>query len=344
MLSATMKYNHMPRAEYAQSRGWANMTAVIRIVTTYCICIVGIMSSPAWSQDTYPSKPIRMVVAFAPGGATDIVGRAFGKELEQLLGQPIVIDNRSGATGRIGSEIVARARPDGYTLILALTSTHAVLPALSSNMPYDAVKDFSGVIKIGEAPLTLIASSTLPFSTVRELVTYAKSNPGKLTYASSGIGSLLHLAGELFAQVADISIVHVPYKGSGTVLADMISGRVDIMFMPTPAPALETKRIKAIGITSRQRSASAPNLPTLSEGGVSGFFVTSWIGVMAPAGTPRPVIHKVNELGNQVLARPALRKRLGELSYEAIGGTPEAFEAAIRDDIAQFRKLNIKLE
>jgi tripartite-type tricarboxylate transporter receptor subunit TctC len=302
------------------------------------------MGTAAWSQDPYPSKPVRLIVPFAAGGATDVVGRLFGKELGDVLGQPVVIENRVGATGRIGAEAVARSKPDGYTLLLATTSTHAVLPALSASMTYDAVKDFTRVIKIGETPVILVASTALPFGTVQELVAYAKKNPGKLTYASSGIGSILHLAGELFARSADISMLHVPYKGDAPALVDMGAGTVDIMFSPTPGPGLATKRVKAIASASKGRNPLMPDLPTVSEGGIPDFALASWIGMMAPAGTLDAVVRRLNRVGNDILARPDFRKRLADLNYIPVAGSTEAFDEAQKADIARFKSLNIKLD
>lgn len=316
----------------------------LRSFTAAGFALLASTISCAHAQDSYPSKPIRLVVPYPGGGASDVLTRVFAQELAAKLGQTIVIDNRAGANGRIGTEIVAHSRPDGYTVLAAVSSAHVVAPALSSNVSFDPVKDFSGVIKFGDSIQTLMARNSLPASTMKEFIAYAKSNPGKVTCASAGVGSLGHLTCELLRQAAGIDLVHVPYRGGAPALVDLMAGAVDILVTATARPTIEAKKAKVLGITSLQRSTSTPDWPTIAEAGLPGFNITSWVGMVVPAGTPRAVIRRLNELGNQVLAMPAIRKRLDELGYEPAGGTPEAFDADIRSNIARFKKLNIKLD
>lgn len=324
--------------------GKARRSALAAALLCVGPAILGGATVPARAQEGYPSKPIRLVVPYPAGGASDLPIRVLAPELAAKLGQTIVVDNRAGANGRIGSEIVARSRADGYTLLAAVISAHAVAPALSSNVPFDPLKDFAATIKFVTSVQTLIARNSLPVSSVAELIAYAKKNPGKISFASAGIGSLGHLASELLKQAAGIDVVHVPYKGGAPAMADLMSGFVDILITASARPAVEAKKVKLLGVASLQRTSSAPDWPTIAESGVPGFEITSWIGIVVPAGTPRAIIQRLNELGNQVLAVPAVRKRLDELGFEPAGGTPEAFDATIRNDIARFKKLNIKLD
>ena len=295
--------------------------------------------SDARAQEGYPSKPVRLVVPYPGGGASDVLTRVFAQALAAKLGQTIV-----GANGRIGTEIVAHARPDGHTLLAAVSSAHVVAPALSSNISFDPLKDFSGVIKFGDSIQTLMARNSLPASSMKELIAYAKNNPGKITCASAGVGSIGHLTCELLTQTAGIQMVHVPYRGGAPALVDLMAGAVDILVTATARPAIEAKKARVLGITSLQRSSSTPDWPTIAEAGLPGFNITSWVGLVVPAGTPRAIVQRLNALGNQVLAMPAIRKRLDELGYVPAGGTPEAFDADIENSIARFKKLGIKLD
>jgi tripartite-type tricarboxylate transporter receptor subunit TctC len=212
------------------------------------------------------------------------------------------------------------------------------------DLPYDPLKDFVPVIKIGDSVQTLVARNSLPASSVRELIAYAKKNPGKVTYASSGVGSIAHVAGELFRQQAGVDLVHVPYKGDAPAMNDVVAGFADIVFTPQAKPLVDAKKVKVLGVASAKRTAANPEWPTIAESGLPGFDLTSWVGIMAPAGTPREVVAKLNQVADGVIRAPAMRKRFEDIGYEPAGGSPEAFAAAIRNDIARFKKLDIKLE
>ncbi len=297
-------------------------------------------SGPAPAQQSYPDRPIRLIVAFPPGGTADLVSRVFAQELAKKLGQSIVVENRPGAAGRIGAEAVMRSPADGYTLITAVTSSHGIAPALSKTFPYDPVKDFASVIKLGGSPMALVARNGFPASTAGELVAYAKANPGKINFASTGPGSFSHLAGELLKQAAGIDMTHVPYKGDSDAIKDMISEVVDIFFTPVARPQVEGKLIKVIGVAAAKRTSATPAWPTIAESGGPDLILASWTGIMAPAGTPREIIARLNALGNEVLALPAVRQRFGELAYEPGGGTPEAFAAEVGNEVSRLRRLN----
>jgi tripartite-type tricarboxylate transporter receptor subunit TctC len=295
---------------------------------------------PLAAQQAYPSRPIRLIVAFPPGGTADLVSRVFAQEMTNRLGQPIVVENRPGAAGRIGAEAVMRSAPDGYTLITAVTSSHGIAPALVKNFPYDPVKDFASVIKLGGSPMALVARNNFPASTAGELVAYARANPGKVNFASTGPGSFSHLAGELLKQAAGIEMTQVPYKGDSDAIKDLISGTMDIFFTPVARPQVEGKLIKVIGIAAPRRADATPDWPTLAETGGPALTLASWTGIMAPAGTPRAIVEQLNARGNEVLALATVRKRYGELAYEPGGGTPEAFAAEINNEVTRLRRLN----
>jgi len=327
----------------------------VRIATIVFTAALAACVDGAAAQDpstgpvpAYPSKPVRLVLPGPPGGAADLTARTLAEPMSRKLGQPIVIDNRPGASGAIGSELVARSSPDGYTLAFVLISSHAVFPALAAKPSYDPLRDFAAVIRVADCPQTLVASNSAPFSNVAELIAYAKRNPGKIDYASAGTGSISHLAGEMLRLAADIDIVHVPYKGDALALNDVMAGVVHIYFTPAARPAVEAKRVKLLGVGSPGRWPATPDWPTLSESGLPGFQMVGWNGVMAPAGTPRAIVERLNLLGNEALAAPEVKKRLGELSCAAAGGPPEVFEATIRGDLARFRRLresaNLRLE
>ena len=297
----------------------------------------------ASAQDNYPSRPVRLVVPYPPGGTADLVSRVFAQELSNKLGQPIVIENRGGATGRVGSEAVMRSAPDGYTLLTAVISSHGIAPALSKSYPFDPTKDFVPVIKMGGSPVTLIARRNFPASTVGELIAFAKANPGKVNFASAGPGSVAHLAAELLKQAAGIEMTHVPYRGDAPAVNDLMSETVDLYFAPVGWPIVQGGRVKLMGTASPQRSPLTPDWPTLSETGAPGFVLVSWTGIMAPAGTPPEIVRKLNALGNEVLAMPAVRKRFADMAYDTGGGSPADFGADIKNDLDRFRHLNEKL-
>ena len=280
----------------------------------------------------YPNKPLRLIVPFAPGGSTDIFARLIAERAQAPLGQPVVVDNRAGAAGNIGAEAVVRSAPDGYTLLMATTGVMAINNALYKNMTYDAAKDLEPVVYVASITNVLIVPPDLPAKNVAELIAMAKKEPGKLTFASSGAGASTHMSAELFKSMTGTDILHVPYKGSGPALPDLMSGRVSMMFENAPGavPHIKAGKVRALAQTGLKRSPAMPDVPTLAESGVPGYESLSWSGIAVPAGTPRAVIERLNKDLNAVLAMPEMRQKLGEQGAESIGGPPEAFAAHIR--------------
>ena len=288
----------------------------------------------------YPSKPVRWVVPFTPGASNDIIGRLVAGKLTQSLGQQFVIDNRGGAGGLVGAETVARAQPDGYTLVLTNPGPNVNSVLLAKNPPY-RIDDFSHIIFIGYAPLILFSHPGFPPRNPKEMVDYVKANPGKVSWGSSGIGSSLHIALALFQAATQVQLVHVPYKGSAPALTDVVGGQIQGLYSTTVTAEaqLKSQRVKAIGIASAKRSPLLPEVPTLAESGIKDAEALVWFGMSAPAKTPRPIIDKLNHEVNRVLGLPDVKARLDQLGLEVQGGTPEAFDAFIRSEVAKINKL-----
>ena len=288
--------------------------------------------------ETWPTRPIRFIVPFAPGGGGDVVGRIIGQRMSDQLGKPLVIDNRAGGGGTLGCELAAKAAPDGYTLLLGNVGPIAVGPALYPKLAYDPVRDFAPVTMIASFPNLLVANPGLPFKTVPELVAYAKSRPGTLNFASAGAGTSTHLAGELFKSVAGIDVVHVPYKGGAAAMTDIIAGQVAYYFgtMPSSMPLAKAGKLRALAVTSLTRSPAAPEVPTIAESGYPKFETAAWYGLMFPAGTPREIIAKMNSAMLVVLALPDIRERLVHEGSEPMGSTPTQFGAYIKAEIAKW--------
>jgi tripartite-type tricarboxylate transporter receptor subunit TctC len=289
--------------------------------------------------DDYPSRPIRLVVPFPPGGAVDPVARTIAQALGARLGQPLVILNRGGAGGSLGADEVAKSQPDGYTLLLA-NSTMAHMPALYRKLPFDPVKDFDEIIVAAEGFFVLAVNPTVPAHSVAELIAYAKANPGKVTYGSAGIGSLIHLAGELFKRAAGVDILHVPYKGAGPAITDLAGGQIAMMFGPAVSilPLAKAGKIRALAVTSAKRATFAPDLPSVAET-VPGFDIVGWYGLAAPTGTPKSDISKLNSETNRALQSADLGARLHELTYEPVGGTPDEASARMKAGVAHWTKI-----
>ena len=288
----------------------------------------------------YPAKAITIVVPFAPGGSNDIVARAIGQKLNEDWGQPVVVDNRPGAGGVIGSEFVARAAPDGYTLLL-VSSTFTINPAVKTNLPFDVAKDFTPVARIGQSPLLLAASNSFPASSVGELIALAKAKPGSINYASAGPGSINQIAAELLALSAGIKLTHVPYRGGALAINDLVGGHVDIYVssMPQILQIVRNGQAKALAVTSTQRSPSLPDTPTMRESGVPGYEASSWWGIVAPAGTPPDVVEALNNEINKALSTEQMIKFLTSEGAEAMPGTPKQFDELITSEIARWRKV-----
>jgi tripartite-type tricarboxylate transporter receptor subunit TctC len=300
-----------------------------------------VLASSAQAQERYPSRPLRIVVPFAPGGSTDIFARLVDEQLSAVLGQGVVIENRGGAGGNIGADAVAKSAPDGYTLLMATTGVMAINNALYKSMAYDAAKDFEPVVFIASITNVLIVPPDLPARTVAELVALAKSQPGGLSFASSGAGSSTHMSAELFKTLTGTDILHIPYKGSGQALPDLISGRVSMMFenMPGAVSHIKAGKVRALAVTGLRRTAAMPELPTVAESGVPGYESLSWSGLAAPAGTAREIIQKINRETAAILAMPEMRAKLGEQGGEAIGGSPERFAEHIRAEREKWGRL-----
>jgi tripartite-type tricarboxylate transporter receptor subunit TctC len=291
------------------------------------------------SGSAYPSRPIRLLVGFSPGGATDVVARILGKKLSEAWGQQVVIDNRSGAAGIVATEITAKANPDGYTLLF-VSSSFAIQPSVTPKLPYDSLRDFSPITLAVSAPYLLIVNPTLEAKSVRELIDVAKARPGQISCATAGPGSALHLAAELFSSMAGIDIVYVPYKGA-VGITDLLAGHVQMAFagLPQSLPHTRSGRLRALAVTTPARSAVLPEIPTLAEAGVPGYDVTVWYGMIAPARTPRAVIGKLHSGVANALKAPDVRQILTELGIDPVGSTPDQFAVTIRHDLEKWLQM-----
>ena len=293
------------------------------------------------AQD-FPVKPIRMLVGFAPGGGTDVVARILAPKLTEMWGQQIVIDNRAGATGTIAAGFVAQAPPDGYTLLMGHASTNTIAPNLYAKVPFDPVKDFAPVTLAGSVPQMISVHPSVPARSLQELIALAKSNPGQLTTPSSGYGSMSHIAGEVFMQMTGTKLVHVPFKGAGLSVQELIAGQVKVSFDTTPAvmPFVKTGRLRALAVAAPKRLASLPDVPAASEAGVPGFVMSSWYGVFAPARTPPAVVRTINAAVNRAQDLPDVKERMDQLGADdARTPTPEAFATMVKADLARYAKV-----
>ncbi len=292
-------------------------------------------------DDGYPNKPVRIVVPFAAGGSTDIVARLLADKLTAEFKQPFVVDNRAGAGGNIGADAVAKAPADGYTLLMATTGILSINGYLYNNMSYDALRDFAPVSYTSLITNILVVSPKIPVRSVSELVALAKSKPGVLNFASSGVGSSTHLSGELFKAMAGINILHVPYRGSSQALTDVISGQVTMTFDNAPSSIgfIQQGKLRALAVTSTKRLPNLPEVPTMDEAGIKGYESLSWSGIVAPAATPKPVIAKLNQAIDRILKTEEIKRRLAGLGVEPVGGPPEAFVRHIRSESDKWGKL-----
>jgi tripartite-type tricarboxylate transporter receptor subunit TctC len=283
---------------------------------------------------TYPSRVITLVIPFAPGGSTTIVGRGVADKMGELLGEKIVVDNRPGAGGTVGTKAVAKSEPDGYTLVLGYTGTLAIGPSLYKNVGYDPRKDFAPIGMIGNAPNSLVVNPSFPAKTVAELIAYAKANPGKVNFGSAGAGTASHITGEYFARAAGITLVHVPYKGTGPAMTDLLGGHIPMAFAPIPASHanIAAGTLRGLAVTSTTRSSLLPDVPTIAESALPGFDASLYYGLAAPAGTPRPIIDKLNKALREALASDVVKKQLGIDGTEITPGTPEDYAEFIDKD------------
>jgi tripartite-type tricarboxylate transporter receptor subunit TctC len=297
-------------------------------------------SSPALAE-VYPDNPVRVVVAYAPGGGADIIARLISQKLSERLGQQFVIFNSSGAGGAIGAGVAAHAKPDGYTLLLGQTAEMAILPNLMSNLQYDPVKDFTPIAQVTAYPYVIAVNKDLPVHSLLELIAYARAHPGELNYGTPGIGSSAHLAVELFAHHVGIKLTHVPFRGSGPAIVAAISGVIQVIFgdAASTTPQVAAGQLRALAVTASKRSPKLPDVPTVAEAGVSGYEVAAWHGYFAPVGVKPEILEKLNHEINEILKDPAMRDRLAQEGIEAVGGTPEAFAAHLRDELTQWGEI-----
>lgn len=308
------------------------MKITLKSLFKSALLATAVLGTSVSAATDYPTKPIRLVVPFSAGGTSDFLARTVAEKLGENLDTTVIVDNRPGAGGNIGSNIVAKADPDGYTLVLGTVGTHSINDSVYKEMPYDAVKDFAPISLIAAVPNILVANPSVKANSVQELIALAKSNPGAITFASSGNGSSIHLSGEMFKSLAGVDMLHVPYKGSGPAVIDLLGGQVDIMFdnMPSALPHVREGKLKALAVTPSERSQAAPELPTIAEAGVEGYSAAAWFGLLAPAGTPQDVVNKLNAEMVKILAMPDVKERLAGQGAEAVSTSPEEFAEYIK--------------
>ena len=305
-----------------------------------CALAAFAISAAAHAQ-VYPVKPIRMIVAYPPGGGTDIVGRTLAQKLGESLGQGVVVENRGGASGNIGTELAARAAPDGYTILMGNVAPNAINVSLFKELPFDPVADFAPVSLVASTPNILVVHPSTRARTVKEVIALAKAKPGAFNFASAGVGSSSHLAGELFRILAGADIVHVPYKGAGPAMVDVLSGQVQLYFatMPAAMPHVKTGKLAPVAVTSARRSQALPDLPTIAESGVPAYEASTWYGVLAPAHTPSAVVARLHGAIAKILADAALHARLADQGFDPVGNSPEEFGAYIKSEILKWGKV-----
>lgn len=305
-----------------------------------CCLIAALIAAPAGAQ-SYPTKPIRMIVGSAPGGPIDFSARLVAQKITETLGQPVVVDNRTGAGGIIAAEALSKSPPDGYTMMACTTGNFAIIPYLYKTIPYNADKDLIPVTQTGSLPYIIVVHPSLPVKNVKELIAFAKSPPGQINYASSGIGSASHLSPEMFKAMAGIDIVHVPYKGTGQAIGDLLAGQVVMMFdQPVSTlPHVKAGKLRVLAITSGKRFPTLQDIPTVAESGIPGFEAVSWSGVCVPGGTPKDIINKLQTEISKVLKLPDITERLMRDGIEPIGGTPEQFQAFIEREKIKWSKV-----
>lgn len=319
------------------------MHNTLKAAIALCIAAATTIAWAQWGAAEFPSHPIRIAVGYAPGGTTDILSRILGAHLTQSLGQQVIVDNRPGAAAQIASNIVAKATPDGHTLLMTPSGSHTVNPSLykSKKLPYDTLKDFAPITLVAWVTNLIVTHPASPINTLQDLITAAKAKPGQLTYASSGNGTVAHLSAEMLKVLAGIAMVHVPYKGGGPALAAIATNETSVMFaaLPSATPFLHSKRIKPLAVTSPQRVSVLPDVPTVAEAGVPGIGVMEWYGVFAPAGTPRAIIEKLNAEIVRVVKKPEVQARFIELGADPVGNSPREFAKQVESDVAMWTRI-----
>jgi tripartite-type tricarboxylate transporter receptor subunit TctC len=310
-----------------------------KLVPALVLGASALLAAPFAHAQAYPNKPIRLIVPFPAGGATDIFARAVSNRLGDRLGTSVVVDNKPGAGGTIGSDLAAKSAPDGYTLLLATTSTHSIGPSFGK-VPYDAVADFTPIAHVGNAPSLMLVPNSSPAKTVKEWVDLARKNPGKLNYASSGNGTVVHLSTEYFKALSGLYLVHIPYRGTALAIPDLVSGKLDVLFdsLPSGLPHVKEGRLRALGVTTAKRSPLLPELPAIAET-VPGFEAVTWFGLYGPKGMPNDIVSRVNTALNQALQDADVKDRLARLGIEPVGGTPQQFVTMTNNDRATWKKI-----
>ena len=321
-----------------------------RYLSSAIFLLIAIVSTASIAQSNYPNRPIRLIIPFTPGGVTDTSGRFIAEQLSLKLGQQVISDNKPGASGNIGAQMVATAEPDGYTLLLGYAGTLSINPSLSEKVPFDSIKDFEPIGKIGDAVLIIVANNNFPGKSLVDLIAISKKDPNGLSYGTSGAGGTPHIAGELLKQKTGANLVHVPYKGGGQALLDLLGGNIPLVYTAVAGanPYVSSGRIKAIAVSSAKRSPSMPDVPTFIENGVKDFVIDDWVGLLAPAKTPKPIIDKLNKALNEILNSSEGKARLFTMGITPTPGTPEKFGEQIKGDLIRFapivKSIQIKSE
>jgi tripartite-type tricarboxylate transporter receptor subunit TctC len=302
--------------------------------------LLALVAGAAFAQP-YPSKPIHFVVPYPAGGPLDAVARLLGQKVSESVKQPVVVENKAGAGGNIGADYVAKAAPDGYTILMGAVATHAINPTLYASIPYDPVRDFIPVTQVASTPNVLVVNPSIPASSVKEFIAYAKANPGKLNFGSGSTGSAGHLAGELFKSMAGVQMTHIPYKGAAPAMQDLIAGQVQLMFdnLASSLAQVRAGKVKALAVTTAKRSSLAPDLPTIAESGLPGFDINTWFGIFAPANTPREIVDRLHDEFARALAAPDVREKMLNLGAEPVSSTPEQFAAYIRSEAEKYARV-----
>jgi len=297
--------------------------------------------SPQANAQAYPSKPIRFVVPYPAGGPLDTIARLLAAKVGESVKQPVVVDNKPGAGGNIGADIVAKSPPDGYTIVMGALATHAINPTLYKAIPYDPVKDFTPITQVASTPNILVVNPSVPATNVREFIAYAKANPGKLAFGSGSIGSGGHLAGELFKTMAGVDMVHVPYKGAAPAMQDLVGGQIQVMFdnLASALTQVRAGKVRALAVTTAKRTSLAPEFPTIAESGLPGFDIETWFGILAPAGIPREVLDRLHAEFTRALAAPDIREKMLNLGAEPVGNRPEEFAAYIHSEAEKYARV-----
>lgn len=321
------------------------MIRPLRIIASLLtVSSLALATTPANAQaqaDGYPSKPVRMIVGFAPGGFTDVLARMIGAKLQERLGQPVLVENKPGATGVIGADYVAESPPDGHTLLMAHVNSNSIIPALQPKLPYDVIKDFTPIVRVASSPMLLVVHPSVPATDVKSFIALAKKKDNNLSFASSGTGSVQHLAAEQFMQQTKTEMTHIPYKGSGQAISDLVSGQVNLNFesVPSSIQHVQAGKLKALGITSPKRSPLLPNVPTIAESGLPGYQIEQWFAIMGPANMPKPIVEKLNKEINAIIKSPEISAQVAKQGGDVIGGSSEEFAEFLKRDTVEWAKL-----